>query len=66
MPAYAGWIDKTMKTNGAPSPKAQGSDLTETGTNDRTAAVAGVPAALLAAGGGTALVIRRRKTRQAT
>ncbi|MFE7661255.1 trypsin-like serine protease [Streptomyces celluloflavus] len=64
-PAYAGWIDKTMKTNSAPSTAAKGSDLAETGTNDNTVAIAGVAAALIAVGGGTALAVRRRKTRHA-
>ncbi|WP_443044852.1 trypsin-like serine protease [Streptomyces sp. Go40/10] len=65
-PAYAGWIDKTMKTNSAPSTTAKGSDLAETGTNDNTAVIAGVAATLIAAGGvGTTLAIRRRKTRHA-
>ncbi|GFE19542.1 hypothetical protein Sgleb_75890 [Streptomyces glebosus] len=64
-PAYAGWIDKTMRTNSAPSTTAKGSDLAETGTKDDTAAIAGVAATLIAAGGGTVLVIRRRKTRHA-
>ncbi|EXU61818.1 trypsin [Streptomyces sp. PRh5] len=64
-PAYAGWIDKTMKTNSAPSTAAKSSDLAETGTNDNTPAIVGVAAALIAAGGGTALAVRRRKTRHA-
>ncbi|MGW9042465.1 S1 family peptidase [Streptomyces lydicus] len=64
-PAYAGWIDKTMKTNSAPSTAAKDSDLAGTGTNDNTAAIAAVAAALIAAGGGTALAVRRRKTRHA-
>ncbi|WP_442817652.1 S1 family peptidase [Streptomyces sp. NBC_01591] len=64
-PAYAGWIDKTMKTNSAQPTAAQGSDLAETGTNDNTAAIAGVAAALIVAGGGTAVAVRRRKTRRA-
>nr|WP_308434716.1 LAETG motif-containing sortase-dependent surface protein [Streptomyces cinerochromogenes] len=55
-----------MKTNSAPSTTAKGSDLAETGTNDNTAAIAGVAATLIAAGGGgTTLAIRRRKTRHA-
>ncbi|MFF9438386.1 S1 family peptidase, partial [Streptomyces sp. NPDC014735] len=62
-PAYAGWINKTMKTHSTPSTAAKGSDLAETGTNDNTPAIAGVAAALIAAGGGTALAIHRRKTR---
>ncbi|MFI5524231.1 S1 family peptidase [Streptomyces platensis] len=62
-PAYAGWIDKTMKANSAASATAKGSDLSETGTGDNTAAIAVVAATLIAAGGGTVLAIRRRKTR---
>ncbi|MFE3650715.1 S1 family peptidase [Streptomyces sp. NPDC059152] len=72
-PAYADWINKTMKTNSAPSAgmktnsapstAPKGTDLAETGTNDNTAAIAAVAATLIAAGGGTALVVRRRKTR---
>ncbi|WP_030842616.1 S1 family serine peptidase [Streptomyces hygroscopicus] len=58
-------IDTTMKTNSAPSTVAKGSDLAETGTNDNTAAIAGVAATLIAAGGGTALAVRRRKIRHA-
>nr|WP_275126149.1 MULTISPECIES: LAETG motif-containing sortase-dependent surface protein [Streptomyces] len=54
-----------MKTNSAPSTAAKGSDLAETGTNDNTVAIAGVAAALIAVGGGTALAVRRRKTRHA-
>ncbi|MFE2094842.1 LAETG motif-containing sortase-dependent surface protein [Streptomyces sp. NPDC059460] len=42
-----------------------GSDLAETGTNDNTPAIAGMAAALVAAGGGTAFAVRRRKTRSA-
>jgi LPXTG-motif cell wall-anchored protein len=64
-PAYAGWINKTMKTHSAPSIAAKSSDLAETGTNDNTAAIAGVAAALIVAGGGTAVVVRRRKSRHA-
>ncbi|MFL4901782.1 S1 family peptidase [Streptomyces sp. MMS24-I2-30] len=76
-PAYAGWINKTMKTNralkahnamkadGAPSHGAKGSGLAETGANDNTAAIAGMAAALVVAGGGTAVAVRRRKTRHA-
>ncbi|MFC0602018.1 S1 family peptidase [Streptomyces palmae] len=62
-PAYAGWIDKTVKANSAPPTAAKGPDLAETGTDDNTAAIAGVAAALVAAGGGTALAVRRRRTR---
>ncbi|MFF8717755.1 trypsin-like serine protease [Streptomyces sp. NPDC015184] len=64
-PAYAGWINKTMKTNSASSAAAKDANLAETGTNDNTAAIAGVAATLIAAGGGTVLAIRRRKTRHA-
>ncbi|MEW2513699.1 serine protease [Streptomyces sp. NPDC046870] len=64
-PAYAGWIDKTMRTNSAPSTAAKGSDLAEAGTNDNTPVIVGVAAALIAAGGGTALAVRRRKARHA-
>ncbi|WP_206506757.1 S1 family peptidase [Streptomyces chrestomyceticus] len=64
-PAYAGWIDKTMKANKAPSTAAEGPGLAETGTHTNGLAVAGVAAALIAAGGGTALAVRRRKSRHA-
>ncbi|OMI36951.1 S1 family peptidase [Streptomyces sparsogenes] len=66
-PAYAGWITKTMKTNRAtaPSAAAKGSDLAETGTDDNAAATPGVAAALIVAGGGTALAVRRGKARRA-
>ncbi|MEV7794145.1 serine protease [Streptomyces sp. NPDC087512] len=70
-PAYAGWITKTMKTNSplkahnAPSTAAVGSDLAETGTNGSTTAIAGTGAALVVAGGGTAVAVRRRKARRA-
>ncbi|AOP48001.1 serine protease [Streptomyces lydicus] len=64
-PAYASWIDKTMKTNSAPSTAAKGSDLAETGTNDNTAVIAGLAATLITAGGGTALAVHRRKTHHA-
>lgn len=64
-PAYASWIEKTMKTHSAPSTAVKGSDLAETGTNDNSAAIAGLAAALIVAGGGTAVVVRRRKTRHA-
>ncbi|MFJ1886465.1 MULTISPECIES: trypsin-like serine protease [unclassified Streptomyces] len=63
-PAYAGWIDKTMKTHSAPSTAAKSSDLAETGTNDNTTAIVGAAAALIVAGG-TAVTVRRRKTRHA-
>ncbi|MGW0956639.1 trypsin-like serine protease, partial [Streptomyces sp. NPDC002545] len=69
--AYADWINKTMKTNHAPknhhalSTAAMGSDLAETGTNDNTAAIAGMAATLVVAGAGTAVAVRRRKTRRA-
>ncbi|WP_405717370.1 S1 family peptidase [Streptomyces sp. NBC_00046] len=33
-PAYAGWIDKTMKTNSVRPAAAKSSDLAETGTNN--------------------------------
>uniref|UniRef100_UPI002480C5B1 LAETG motif-containing sortase-dependent surface protein n=1 Tax=Streptomyces sp. HYC2 TaxID=2955207 RepID=UPI002480C5B1 len=65
------WINKTMKTNHAPKnyhalkTAATGSDLAETGTNDNTAAIAGMAAALVVAGAGTAVAVRRRKTRRA-
>ncbi|GAA2217245.1 serine protease [Streptomyces nogalater] len=62
-PAYAGWIDKTMRTNSAPSVAARGSDLAETGTTDGTATVVGASAVLIAAGGGTVFALRRRKPR---
>ncbi|MFE9356269.1 trypsin-like serine protease [Streptomyces olivaceoviridis] len=65
VPVYAGWIDRTIKTNSAPPTAAKGSDLAETGTNDNTPAIAGMAAVLIAAGGGTALAVRRRKTRNA-
>ncbi|CAM5631350.1 MULTISPECIES: trypsin-like serine protease [Streptomyces] len=65
VPVYAGWIGKTMKTNSAAPTAAKGSDLAETGTNDNTPAIVGVAAALIATGGGTALAVRRRKTRTA-
>ncbi|MGW1087405.1 LAETG motif-containing sortase-dependent surface protein [Streptomyces sp. NPDC002596] len=42
-----------------------GSDLAETGTNVNTPAIAGMAAALVVAGGGTAVAVRRRKTRSA-
>ncbi|MFB7327266.1 LAETG motif-containing sortase-dependent surface protein, partial [Streptomyces sp. NPDC056190] len=70
-PAYAGWINKTMKTNralktnNALSTAAMGSHLAETGTNENTAAIAGMAAALVVAGGGTAVAVHRRKTRRA-
>ena len=64
-PAYAGWIDKTMKANSTPLTAAKDSDLAETGTNHSTVAIAGMAAALIAAGGGTALAVRRRKARHA-
>ncbi|MFE0133608.1 trypsin-like serine protease [Streptomyces sp. NPDC059037] len=64
-PAYAGWIDKTMKTNSAPSTAAKGSDLAQTGTDNTTAAIAGVATALIAAGVGTSVAVRRRKARHA-
>ncbi|MFJ2586774.1 trypsin-like serine protease [Streptomyces sp. NPDC087538] len=64
-PAYADWIDKTMKNNSAPSTAAKGSDLAETGTNDNTTAIAGVAAALIVAGGGTTVAVRRRRARHA-
>ncbi|MBL1093975.1 MULTISPECIES: trypsin-like serine protease [Streptomyces] len=64
-PAYADWIDTTMKTNSAQPTAAKGSDRAETGTNDNTAAFVGGAATLIAAGGGTALAIRRCKTRHA-
>ncbi|WP_030019685.1 S1 family peptidase [Streptomyces monomycini] len=64
-PAYAGWIDKTMKANSAPPTAAKGSDLAETGTNDNMPTIVGVAAALVAAGGGTVLAVRRRRTRRA-
>ncbi|MEV5595360.1 trypsin-like serine protease [Streptomyces sp. NPDC052496] len=64
-PAYANWIGTTMQANSAPPAAAKGSDLAETGTNDSTRVIAGVAAALIVAGGGTALAVRRRKTRHA-
>lgn len=44
---------------------AKSSDLAKTGTNHNTAAIAGMAAALIAAGGVTALAVRRHKTRHA-
>ncbi|MFC9627098.1 trypsin-like serine protease [Streptomyces sp. NPDC056930] len=64
-PAYAGWIDRTVKNNSARPAADKGSNLAETGTNDNTAAIAGVAAALIVAGGGTAVAVRRRNTRRA-
>ncbi|MFG2115160.1 S1 family peptidase [Streptomyces sp. NPDC048718] len=64
--AYTGWIEKTMKAHSArPRPAAQETVLAETGTNDHTKAVAGVAAAVIVVGGGTALAVHRRKTRRA-
>ncbi|MEU1785667.1 LAETG motif-containing sortase-dependent surface protein [Streptomyces sparsogenes] len=56
-----------MKANRAPAPSAaaKNSDLAETGTDDNAAAIAGVAAALIVAGGGTALAVRRGKARRA-
>ncbi|MFF5475108.1 S1 family peptidase [Streptomyces achromogenes] len=64
-PAYAGWIDKTMRTDSAPSAAAKGSGLAETGTAGSTAAIVGAAAVLLAAGGGTAFALRGRGNRRA-
>nr|WP_277426235.1 LAETG motif-containing sortase-dependent surface protein [Streptomyces sp. ADI92-24] len=54
-----------MKTHSAPPAAANGSGLADTGTNDNTAAIAGVAATLIVAGGGTAVAVRRRKARRA-
>ncbi|MFJ1896228.1 MULTISPECIES: S1 family peptidase [unclassified Streptomyces] len=62
-PAYAAWIDKTMKTNSARP--AGGAGLAETGTNDNTAAITAAAVALVVAGGGTAFVVRRKARRAA-
>jgi secreted trypsin-like serine protease len=61
-PAYAGWIDKTMKTDSAQPVAAKDSHLSRSGANDNTAAIAGSAAALITAGGATAFAIRRRTT----
>ncbi|MFD0547815.1 LAETG motif-containing sortase-dependent surface protein [Streptomyces rectiviolaceus] len=53
------------ETNSASSAAAKDANLAETGTNDNTAVIAGVAATLITAGGGTALAVRRRKTRHA-
>ncbi|MEU1365157.1 serine protease [Streptomyces sp. NPDC005803] len=65
-PAYADWIDGTMKANSTPSTPVKRSTLAETGTNDTTAALGGVAAALILAGGGTAVAVRRRRARRTT
>jgi secreted trypsin-like serine protease len=65
-PAYAGWIDKTMKTDSAPPVVAKGSRLSDTGANDNTVAITGSAAGLIVAGGGTALAVRRRISRHTT
>ncbi|MFB7457105.1 LAETG motif-containing sortase-dependent surface protein [Streptomyces sp. NPDC056188] len=57
--------NSTLKTDGALSTAAMGSDLAETGTHDNTAAIAGMAATLVVAGAGTAVAVRRRKTRRA-
>jgi secreted trypsin-like serine protease len=64
-PAYAGWIDRTLKANSARPAAGKGGDLAETGPDDGIAAIAGVAAALIVAGGGTAVAVRRRKARRA-
>ncbi|MBP0455533.1 serine protease [Kitasatospora sp. RG8] len=60
-PAYADWVQSTMKTNSAQAPAEGGSDLAETGTDGSAAALAGVAAVLVLAGGGTTVALRRRK-----
>ncbi|MFF4171619.1 trypsin-like serine protease [Streptomyces sp. NPDC001744] len=62
-PAYAHWIRKTMKDNAVRTPAGDGTTLAETGTNDSTAALAGVASALVLAGG-TAVALHRRKARR--
>lgn len=42
-PAYADWIDRTMKNNSARPAAAKDSVLAETGTNDSTAAIPALP-----------------------
>ncbi|MFE6867985.1 S1 family peptidase [Kitasatospora sp. NPDC057692] len=63
-PAYANWIKDTMKADDTKAPAASGTGLAETGTNDNTAALAGVAAVLVLAGGATTLALRRRKARR--
>ncbi|MER5349092.1 serine protease [Kitasatospora sp. NPDC002551] len=63
-PAYANWIEDTMKANGAQAPAEGGAALAETGTNDRTAVLVGAASALLVAGGATTVALRRRKARR--
>ncbi|MFJ9107543.1 S1 family peptidase [Streptomyces sp. NPDC102283] len=60
-PAYAGWIDETMRTNGARPVAGKEADLAATGTPGGTAAIAGVATALIVTGAVTPLAIRRRK-----
>ncbi|MFE5852301.1 S1 family peptidase [Streptomyces sp. NPDC056500] len=61
-PAYANWIQKTMKTNSNPTSAEGNSKLAETGTNDNAAALVGLASVLLLTGG-TTLALRRRKAR---
>ncbi|MFJ6613626.1 S1 family peptidase [Streptomyces sp. NPDC091289] len=68
-PAYADWIYRTLKSNSA-QPIADSADkgagLAATGTSGNTVAIAGAAVALIAAGGGTALAVRRRTARRTT
>jgi secreted trypsin-like serine protease len=64
-PAYASWINTTIKANSTAPTAVKLSNLAQTGANDSTAAIGGVAAAVILAGGGTAVAVHRHKTRRA-
>lgn len=60
-PAYADWIDETMKANSARPIAVEEPDLADTGMTDDTTATAGAATALIVTGAAIALALRRRK-----
>ncbi|GGP97028.1 S1 family peptidase [Streptomyces roseolilacinus] len=60
-PAYAAWIRKTMRSVSARTPAEGGSDPAGTGANDSAAVLVGVASALVLAGAGTTVALRRKK-----
>jgi LPXTG-motif cell wall-anchored protein len=60
-PAYATWIRRTMGSDSVRAPAEGGPDLAETGTSDSAAVLVGGASALLLAGAGTTVALRRRK-----
>ncbi|MFJ9846066.1 trypsin-like serine protease [Kitasatospora sp. NPDC101155] len=61
VPAYADWIQATLRANSVKAVAEGGSGHTETGKHDNFVPISAVTSALVLAAGGTTLALRRRK-----